>query len=84
MLYENTTDNIQPFTILEKTAHIFQLLSENMKFLPDYDKNEDHILALTAMIGYIQKILQIKFFLKIFPQQEIAAKPNAQLSFKSI
>lgn len=64
MLYENTTDNIQPFMILEKTAHIFQLLSENMKFLPDYDKNEDHILALTAMIGYIQKNFANKILLK--------------------
>ena len=64
MLYENTTDKIQPFTILEKTAHIFQLLSENMRFLPDYDKNEDNILALTAMIGYIQKNFANKILLK--------------------
>lgn len=84
MLYRNTIDKLQPFTILEKTAHIFQLLSENMSFLPDYDKNEDNILALTAMIGYIQKIMQIKFFLKIFPPQEIAAKPNVPHSFRSI
>ncbi len=64
MLYRNTIDKLQPFIILEKTAHIFQLLSENMSFLPDYDKNEDNILALTAMIGYIQKNYANKILLK--------------------
>ena len=35
-----------------------------MKFLPDYDKNGDHILTLTAMIGYIQKNFANKILLK--------------------
>ena len=30
MLYENNMDQIQPFTILERAAHIFRLLSENI------------------------------------------------------
>lgn len=64
MLYENNQETIQPFTILEKSAHIFRLLSENMNFFPDYDKNTEDIPALTAMIGYVQKNYQNKILLK--------------------
>ena len=64
LLGENNTDNIQPFMILEKTAHIFRLLSENMDSFSDYDKNTEDILALTAMIGYVQKNYSGKILLK--------------------
>lgn len=63
-LYEENLENIQPFVILEKSAHIFRLLSENMNFFPDHDKNAEGILALTAMIGYVQKNYPNKILLK--------------------
>ena len=64
MLYEKNTDEIHPFYILEKTVHIFRLLSENMDFFPDYDKNTGDILALTAMMGYVQKNYPDRILLK--------------------
>lgn len=64
MLYENSIENFQPFFILEKCAHIFRLLFDNMNFLPDFDKNAEDILALTAMIGYVQKNYPNKILLK--------------------
>ena len=64
MLYENNIDSVQPFIILEKCAHIFRLLFDNMNFLPDHDKNAEDILALTAMIGYVQKNYSNKILLK--------------------
>lgn len=65
ILYEeNNTDKVQPFMILEKTAHIFRLLAENMNCSPEYDKNTEGILILTAMIGYVQKNYQNKILLK--------------------
>ena len=65
MLYEeNNTDNIQPFIILERTAHIFRLLAENMNFFPEYDKNTEDVLILTAMIGYVQQNYASKILLR--------------------
>ena len=64
MLYENNLDEIQPFLILEKSVHIFRLLSENMNSFPDYDKNTEDILALTTMMGYVQKNYPAKILLK--------------------
>ena len=64
MIYENNIENVQPLMILEKTTHIFRLLSENMNFFPDQDKNAEDILALTAMIGYVQKNYPNKILLK--------------------
>ena len=55
---------MHPFIILEKSVHIFRLLSENMNFLPDYDKDTDDVLMLTAMIGYVQKNYPNKILLK--------------------
>ena len=49
-LYKENINNVQPFAILEKSAHIFRLLSENMNFFPDNDKNAEDILALTASL----------------------------------
>lgn len=63
-LYEENLENIQPFVILEKSARIFRQLSENLNFFPDYDKNAEDILALTAMIGYVQKNYPNKILLK--------------------
>ena len=64
MLYEKNMDIIQPFITLERTVHIFRLLAENMNFFPDYYKNTDDILVLTAMIGYVQKNYSNKILLK--------------------
>ena len=64
MLYDSNTDKIQPFIILEKTAHIFRLLAENMDCLTDNLKNTEDILMLTAMIGYVQKNYPNKILLK--------------------
>lgn len=63
-LYESNTDKIQPFFILEKSVHIFRLLAENMDSFPSCDKNTEDIMALTAMIGYVQKNYQNKILLK--------------------
>lgn len=63
-IYENNTDQIRPFIILEKFSHIFQLLFENMNFFPDHDKKAEDILSLTAMIGYVQKNYSNKILLK--------------------
>ncbi len=63
-LYEMNTNEMHPFIILEKSVHIFRLLSENMNFLPDYDKDTDDVLMLTAMIGYVQKNYPNKILLK--------------------
>ncbi len=64
ILYESCTEQIQPFLILEKTAHIFRLLAENGSAFPNADKNTEDILALTAMIGYVQKNYANKVILK--------------------
>lgn len=64
MLYENNIAAVQPFLVLEKFAHISNLLFENMNFLPDYDKNTEDILILTAMIGYVQKNYSSRILLK--------------------
>ena len=55
---------LQPFITLEKTVHTFRLLSENMNYFPDNDKNTEDILVLTAMIGYVQKNYPNKILLK--------------------
>ena len=64
MLYEQNRVEIQPFCILEKAVHIFRLLSENMDYFPDHDKNTEDILTLSAMIGYVQKHYPDKILLK--------------------
>ena len=64
LLYEKNMDKIQPFFTLEKTVHIFRLLAENMNYFPDYDKDTEDILVLTAMIGYVQKNYPNKILLK--------------------
>lgn len=63
-LYESNLDQIQPFTVLEKFSHILQLLSENMDTFPEQNKNAEDILALTAMMGYVQKHYSNKILLK--------------------
>lgn len=63
-LYENSCTQIQPFFILENTTHIFRLLSENMNFFPDCNKNAEEILSLTAMMGYVQKNYAHRIMLK--------------------
>ena len=64
ILYKKNVDEIQPFITLEKTVHIFRLLAENMNYFPDYDKDTEDTLALTTMIGYVQKNYPQKIMLK--------------------
>ena len=63
-LYESNLDRIQPFIVLEKFSHILQLLLKNMNVSQKQDKNSEDILALTAMIGYVQKNYPNKILLK--------------------
>jgi AraC-like DNA-binding protein len=63
-MYKDSLDKIQPFPILEKAVRIFRLLFENMDFFPNYNKNTDDILLLTAMIGYVQKNYPNRILLK--------------------
>lgn len=82
VLYENNIDEIQPFIILEKAVHIFRLLSENMDFFPDYDKNAEDILTLTAMIGYVQKNYPNKILLKDISAAGCCCKTKCTLLFQ--
>lgn len=63
-LYENNLEKIHPFTILEKTSHILGLLFDNMDSFSDNKQNNDDVIALTAMIGYVQKNYSNKILLK--------------------
>ena len=49
---------------LEKTVHIFRLLFENMNDYLSNPENTEDFLALTAMIGYVQKNYPNKIVLK--------------------
>lgn len=64
LLYENNIEQLRPFIILEKSAHMFRLLSENRNAFSDCDKNTDDILSVTAMMGYVQKNYPNKILLK--------------------
>ncbi len=64
ILYDKNIDNIEPFIIMEKTAHIFRLLIENMNSFSNFDKDEDDIYTLTAMMGFVQKNYASKILLK--------------------
>lgn len=64
LLYENNTDDLNPFFVIEKFSHILGLLSENMNSVTDQPANADDIQALTAMIGYVQKNYQNKILLR--------------------
>lgn len=53
-LYKSNIEKIQPFFIIQKFAHILDLLTENMTS-SNHLQNTDEIESLTAMIGYVQK-----------------------------
>ena len=63
-LYEKNLEKIHPFTILEKTTHILGLLFDNMNSFSDNKHNNDDVMALTSMIGYVQKNYPNKILLK--------------------
>ena len=63
-LYEESTDKLKPFLILEKFSHILGLLSENMDSVSDVKTNTDDIQSLTLMIGFVQKNYQNKILLR--------------------
>ncbi len=54
-LYQVNKDEIHPFEIIEKGAHLFRLLEENKDSSSQIAENSEDILALTMMIGYVQK-----------------------------
>lgn len=82
MLYENNMDKMQPFFLLEKSAHIFRLLSENMDHFSDYHKNTEDIAVLTAMIGYVQKKYSDKILLKDISSAGNCCKTKCTLLFQ--
>lgn len=64
LLYKNNIDSIDPFYILEKMIRIINMLYKNMNSsLKEYENSED-IIALTKMIGYVQKNYFNKILLK--------------------
>lgn len=62
-LYENNIEKIQPFFIIQKFAHILELLTENITS-SSHLQNTNEIESLTAMIGYVQKNYPNKLLLR--------------------
>lgn len=63
-IYDTSHDVLRPFSVIEKFAHIMELLSENMDTQNRNVENSDDLLSLTAMIGFIQKNYPGKLLLK--------------------
>lgn len=63
-IYDTSHDVLRPFSVIEKFAHIMELLSENMDTQNKNVENSDNLLSLTAMIGFIQKNYPGKLLLK--------------------
>lgn len=63
-IYDTSHDVLRPFSVIEKFAHIMELLSENMDAQNKNVGNSDDLLSLTAMIGFIQKNYPGKLLLK--------------------
>lgn len=63
-IYDTSHDVLRPFSVIEKFAHIMELLSENMDTQNKNVENSDDLLSLTAMIGFIQKNYPGKLLLK--------------------
>lgn len=81
-LYEDNADALHPFKILEKTVHIFRLLSENMDCSANQYENQEDILALTAMIGYVQKNYASKILLRDIFSAGSCCKTKCALLFR--
>ena len=63
-IYDTSHDVLRPFSVIEKFAHIMELLPENMDTQNRNVENSDDLLSLTAMIGFIQKNYPGKLLLK--------------------
>ncbi len=63
-LFEENKEKINPFIVIEKSAHIFRLLSENMNSFFNSDVDSQDILTLTRMIGYVQKNYALRILIK--------------------
>ena len=63
-IYYTSHDVLRPFSVIEKFAHIMELLSVNMDTQNKNVENSDDLLSLTAMIGFIQKNYPGKLLLK--------------------
>ena len=63
-LYTVNNQKLYPFHIVQKFAHILEILFQNMNSSTEYEQNKDDIQAITAMIGFVQKHYQNKLILK--------------------
>lgn len=63
-LYTVNNQKLCPFHIVQKFAHILEILFQNMNCSTEYEQNKDDIQAITAMIGFVQKHYQNKLILK--------------------
>ena len=62
--------------------HDLAKLYENMNFLPNYDKNTEEVLALTAMMGYVQKNYSSRILLKHISSAENCCKTKCTSLFQ--
>lgn len=63
-LYTVNNQKLYPFHIVQKFAHILEILFQNMNSSTEYEQNKEDIQAITAMIGFVQKHYQNKLILK--------------------
>lgn len=63
-LYTVNNRKLCPFHIVQKFAHILEILFQNMNSSTEYKQNKEDIQAITAMIGFLQKHYQNKLILK--------------------
>ena len=63
-LYTVNCNKLCPFHIIQKFAHILDILFQNMNSSPAYEQDNEDIQAITAMIGFVQKHYQDKIILK--------------------
>lgn len=63
-LYTVNNQKLYPFHIIQKFAHILEILFQNMNCSTEYEQNKEDIQAITAMIGFVQKHYQNKLILK--------------------
>lgn len=63
-LYTVNSRKLCPFHIIQKFAHILEILFQNMNSSTAHEQNKEDIQAITAMIGFVQKHYQNKLILK--------------------
>ncbi len=63
-LYRNNKDEIKPYEVMGITIDIFKLLFENMNIDTTLNKDDNEILSVTKMMGYVQKNYMNKILVK--------------------